>query len=209
MSGNGKAADHDQGAAGPMVRVLQEEPWQPSQLDGGADADRYLRVPVGRRLLRFEAPGIPVPQGSKRVVTIRGRSVPVEMGKGHKAWRRLVKHFAHQAMIEAGLSVLDGAMVLACVFTFPVPPSHLTKKGTRRKGKPEEKIGPPDTSKLARAVEDSLTDARVWVDDSREIILLGRKRYELTPAELSVWRVACGKRYQGPQPGVIVEVYRA
>jgi crossover junction endodeoxyribonuclease RusA len=109
--------------------------------------------------LGFFVPGVPVQQGSKVAGKRRdGKLYLRESAKGHKAWRRAVKEAAEAALLasdewEAGY---DGPVELSLTFYFPVISSGRYWKTTA-----------PDLSKLVRAIEDSLTDAGVYRDDSR------------------------------------------
>ena len=104
-------------------------------------------------------PGIPVQQGSKVAGKRRDGTLFVrESAKGHKSWRRSVKEAAEAALMasdewEAGY---DGPVELSVRFYFP----------TIASGR-HWKTSSPDLSKLVRAIEDSLTDAGVYKDDSR------------------------------------------
>lgn len=138
--------------------------------------------------------GIPVPQGSVRHF---GKGRPSVHGNQAKLlpWRDHVQ-FATEEEInhirarnggEAPFP-LDGAVGLATYFT-------LAKPTGRPKTKVTYPTARPDTSHLIRAVEDALTAAGVYKDDSR-----------------IVWTEAI-KCYPGEEmralhvPGVIIEVY--
>jgi Holliday junction resolvase RusA-like endonuclease len=108
---------------------------------------------------------------------------------------------AKNAKQKEGLEILSGPLGASFSFTFPIPESHMRRNGHRRSWAPSEKTSKPDLSKLVRAVEDSLTDAEIWEDDSQLIRIETTKQYELTPAE----RVTPS---QGPQAGVVVEVWQ-
>lgn len=126
--------------------------------------------------------GVPQPAGSKSSFAIkagpRGQQhytgkVGMRDGKTkesaerHKSWRALVQEAA-EAVME-GRVRLTGAMMVFCTFTLDRPASHWTTKGAlsaagRAMPYPAQK---PDGTKLLRSVEDSLTDAGVYSDDSR------------------------------------------
>ena len=73
--------------------------------------------------------------------------------------------------------MITGPAKLELVFTFPRPKSHVLKSGGLAKGAPAHKTSSPDLSKLIRCVEDSLTDAKVWTDDSYVVEVNALKRY--------------------------------
>jgi Holliday junction resolvase RusA-like endonuclease len=127
--------------------------------------------------LTFAVRGLPAPQGSKRHI---GRGVMVESSKRVKPWREAVRTEASIAMTLAGLARFDGPLVLEVTFYFDRPRSHYrTGKNAHllRDGAPAAPASVPDLSKLVRSTEDALTDAGVWVDDSRVVLLLAGKRY--------------------------------
>ena len=102
--------------------------------------------------------GIPAPQGSKTAFVVKGRAILTEASKRTKPWRQDVKGIAFE--VRAGAPPLDGPLVARMVFTMPKPASS---PKTRR----IFAMRKPDLSKLARAIEDSLTDAGVIADDAR------------------------------------------
>ena len=145
-------------------------------------------------IVSFKVYGEPAPQGSKKfvgmVVGKRGQQVPrlVESSKELAAWRETVRK---QAWAEwRGREALDQPLVVVMTFTLPKPASAPKKA----RSWPMRK---PDGSKLARAVEDSLTDAGVLADDARIVDLIARKRYPLEGADAL------------ERPGVVVRVFDA
>lgn len=132
------------------------------------------RCPPGGVLLAFAVNMPPRPQGSKRALPVgkpcpvckRSRTVLVEHADAKlRKWRKAVTEVA--ADVWAGRPPIDAPVILGARFWFPRPPSHLKKRGGLRKGAPVTKQDPPDLSKLVRALEDAITDAKVWRDDSR------------------------------------------
>lgn len=131
------------------------------------------------RTLDLFVEGIPVPQGSKTPILAgwkpgqmqRPKTALVEssdMRKRHrlKRWRQTVRFEANATLGSQG--AFRDAVRLSCEFVFPRPASHFTKSGRLKQGAPRDatsmRLG--DLSKLIRAVEDALTDAGVWPDDS-------------------------------------------
>lgn len=126
--------------------------------------------------------GVPQPAGSKSSFAIQagpkgnkrytgkvgmrdGRTA--DSAQRHKSWRAMVQEAA-EAVME-GRATLTGAMMVFCTFTVARPPGHWLKDGSlsaegRRNPYPAVR---PDGTKLLRSVEDSLTDAGVYTDDSR------------------------------------------
>lgn len=144
-------------------------------------------------LATFRILGVPCPQGSKSfkgmVEGKRGQQIPrlVESSKLLPKWR---KEVTKQAAIQWRKLPLDQPIVVIMTFTLPKPASAPKTRTTW----PDRK---PDVSKLARAVEDSLTDAGVFADDARIVDLIARKRYPNEGAGAL------------PQPGVVVHVFDA
>jgi Holliday junction resolvase RusA-like endonuclease len=99
--------------------------------------------------------GTPAPQGSKRHV---GKGIMVESSKKLRPWREAVKYAALEA--RDGAAPLDGPIIVRMVFTM------LRSNAAKKRARPH---CTPDLSKLARATEDALTDAGVWVDDARVV----------------------------------------
>jgi Holliday junction resolvase RusA-like endonuclease len=133
-------------------------------------------------------PGVPRPQGSKNAVVRNGRSMMYEANPKIGVWRRAMsKAFIAQMRQYCTIKFpLDGALILHATFVFP------RTKSCPKKTEPVMNVK-PDLSKLMRAVEDSLEDAGVIVNDSR----------------ICVYDRPC-KRYAGidevPGVSVIVEV---
>lgn len=123
------------------------------------------------RLCLIAVAGLPAPQGSKRAMIHRstGKPVLIESSKSLPAWRDSV---TTAAIIAPGrpLEPWDGPLELDMVFTVARPRGHYGSGRNGhlvRPGAPARPHTKPDLSKLARAVEDSLTVARVWTDDAR------------------------------------------
>jgi len=128
-----------------------------------AEGAASLAVATGARPpLRIVVYGKPAPQGSKKYVgkSKAGHAILVESSKHVAGWRELVYGAALQA--RNGAAPLDGPLVARMVFTVPKPKSA-------PKGRATYPATMPDLSKLARAVEDALTNAGVWTDDGRII----------------------------------------
>jgi Holliday junction resolvase RusA-like endonuclease len=123
--------------------------------------------------------------GHKHLVKINTR----EAVKGLPAWRKAVTAEAHNVMVRTGLVAITGPVVVAATFTMARPKNHYrTGKSTAHlltTAAPAFPEAKPDASKLARAIEDSLTDAGVWADDAQVVDY-----------------VRCAKVY--PQPGMVL-----
>lgn len=124
-----------------------------------------------RMILRFEARGIPRPQGSKRI--LRGRMV--ESSRGHAEWRRTVAMAALAARQDRGGEwPVDRPVRVSVDFLVP--------------GRPDAR---PDIDKLSRSILDALTEACVIRDDSQVIELFALKeqarRRDECGVTVSIW----------------------
>ena len=134
------------------------------------------------RDLRFRVPGLPRPQGSKRLVRLKnGKQVMIESNANElKTWRRAVAGASLKAAHAAGWQEpYDQPCYVYLIFQMPEP----------KKGKFSHPAVKPDIDKLTRAVLDGITGTAIS-DDCRVCQLTVIKRY----ADASVG------------PGVTVEV---
>lgn len=122
--------------------------------------------------LAFDVPGAPVPQGSHSV----SRSGHVfDSAKNHSKWRSTVTSFARAKW--HGQAPIAGPVALSIVFWLWRPKTHY---GTGRNANRVKPSSPPlptgkgtgDLDKLIRSIGDSLTDAKVIVDDSQIVQLV-------------------------------------
>jgi crossover junction endodeoxyribonuclease RusA len=124
-------------------------------------------LPATDQVVEFEVHGVPRPQGSKRFVghAKSGRAILIESSdRGVRDWRVSVIDAARQAL--AGRERLTGAVVLEVTFYFARPKSHYGKRGLLPSAPPRH-TQKPDASKILRSLEDAITDAGVWRDDSQ------------------------------------------
>jgi Holliday junction resolvase RusA-like endonuclease len=125
--------------------------------------------------VRFFAPGIPAPGGSKRAFAHKttGRIVVMDDAQRNKDWRAVVALAAERAM--DGNPPLDGPLGVVLAFVVPRPKGHYGKRGLRR-GAPRWPTSKPDTLKLARSTEDAMSRI-VYHDDAQTVSLAISKRY--------------------------------
>ena len=114
--------------------------------------------------LTIEVFGEPASQGSHSV--INGRIVQVNSAK-HKRWRNAVV-FAALDLISEDWEPIDAPVELSVIFYLPRPKTVLDR--------PLPSVM-PDLDKLIRAVADSLTDAKIYADDSRIVRIMAQKVY--------------------------------
>jgi crossover junction endodeoxyribonuclease RusA len=103
--------------------------------------------------LEFWVTGTPIPQGSKTV--FRGRAV--ESNPKLPAWRKNVTAAAVQALAGRFGFPKEAEIFTLLDFYMPRPKTVFRRRPNTR----------PDGDKLERAINDALTDARVWVDDGQ------------------------------------------
>lgn len=150
--------------------------------------------------ISIEIEGKPVTQGSKkawydqktaRVMMTEDRDVELT------SWRREVSNAAKQGLYRGGINQPTTEPVAVSISFFFLRPinhygsgknSQTLKPGAPRY--PHGRIG--DIDKLTRAILDSLTDARVWVDDAQVVSLKASKRW--------------ANRWSG-WPGAVIDVY--
>jgi Holliday junction resolvase RusA-like endonuclease len=114
--------------------------------------------------LTIDVQGDPASQGSHSV--INGRIVQVNSAK-HKRWRNAVV-FAALDLISEDWEPIDAPVELSVIFYLPRPKTVLDR--------PLPSVM-PDLDKLIRAVADSLTDAKIYADDSRIVRITAQKVY--------------------------------
>lgn len=142
--------------------------------------------------VRFTVPGLPAPQGSKRVV--RGRLIDAN----HAALRPYRAAVAAAAAKAVGLPLddpdaLQGALeghtpvrepvAVELRFGLPRPAGHWgtgRNAGVLKPSAPAYPAVKPDVDKLTRAVLDALTGV-VWVDDAQVVRLYTDKVYAAMP----------------------------
>lgn len=133
--------------------------------------------------LELFVPGTPVQQGSKRHV---GGGRMIEAAKGLQPWRQLTALAAHNAMLEAGLSVIAPKVEVSvsAVFVF----KRLSNAPKREPGR-MPMVSPPDIDKLLRAILDALTGV-CFADDGQVTHTATRKCRaaigEMTGVELTI-----------------------
>jgi Holliday junction resolvase RusA-like endonuclease len=127
---------------------------------------------VSEPLLQFTVAGSPVPQGSKRVAEGRnGQAYVYEASsKRLKPWREAITLMARSQWKNRGQ--IRGPIFVELMFHVKHP-----TRGQRRTWH----VAQPDIDKLTRAVLDSLTDAKVWFDDSQVCALSVTKTYRDEP----------------------------
>lgn|SRR5215471_206026 len=139
------------------------------------------------------AHGLPVPQGSKRAISSKGRTFLVDDNKDNlKPWRQEIAGLAIEEM--QGDGPWSGPVSVRVMFFLPRPRGHFGKGRNEEQLRPSAPIAPhvkPDVDKLARAILDALTGT-VFHDDAQVVDLNCSKVYA------DDWR----------HPGAMIEVRR-
>lgn len=147
-------------------------------------------------MISFTVHGVPVPQGSKKVVPTRGGPRAIESNeKRIRPWRATLAAAAAEAM--QGQSLLPGPVQLKVEFVFPRPKGHF---GTGRNADSLKASAPtyvqtkPDLDKLVRAIGDALSGI-VLRDDSQIAHVNVWKVYgEPARAEISITELVASPR---------------
>ena len=116
-----------------------------------------------RKSITLFVEGRPAPQGSK---SYRGNGRFSEASKYLPAWRSAIVLAAKQQLMRSeSVAMFDEPVKVAITFyiTSPKKPKWAFPATT------------PDLDKLVRGVFDSLTQAKVWVDDSLVVELFARE----------------------------------
>lgn len=114
-------------------------------------------------MIQFRAEGIPVPQGSMKV--INGRILHSQ-GSALAVWRSTIAWSAKQA----GAIPIADPIIIILLFTMPRPK-------TVKRAYPSVA---PDLDKLIRASLDALTGV-AYLDDGQVVEVQAKKRYGATP----------------------------
>lgn len=135
----------------------------------------------------FTVYGLPVPQGSKSAINVRGRPVVVENSRATlRPWRAAI---AAEAAAHLD-GPLEGPIGLRVVFTMQRPKAHYrtgVHAGELRDTAPTFHSTRPDADKLARAVLDALTGV-AFRDDGQVAELAIVKRFGSKPgATFELW----------------------
>lgn len=150
-------------------------------------------------MISFDVFGTPQPQGSHRAVpTGKGRVRVTDTNRSLPGWRDTVMWAARKAIADEGANwggPLVGPLQLEVTFYLPRPTSapkttdvYPTKK--------------PDQSKLLRAIEDSMVDAGLIVDDALFVDAVIHKRYAVGPHLPKIYQPG---RHR-PEPGAHITV---
>ncbi len=139
--------------------------------------------------IKFFVAGPPQPRGSKRAFPVHRKNgkLGVSVSDANPNSRNWMAQVSIVAQAEMnGRAPLSGPVSLRLSFTMPRPKSHYRRNSEVKPAAPCYHTSAPDCSKLARGVEDALTNI-VYADDAQIVASWTEKRY-------------------GERPGVTVEV---
>lgn len=147
--------------------------------------------------LTFTVPGDPVTQGSMKAFARGGRAVVThDKGPALNHWRSRVTLEARRAWGRA--APLDGPVAVTLVFRLARPKGHYGTGRNAQRVRPSAPALPHtglDLDKLARAINDALTQAHIWADDSRVCTMTTHKTYagpdEQPGVDITVAPLAC------------------
>lgn len=139
--------------------------------------------------LNLHVPGVPVAQGSMRLVQGGARMIH----SNHAAlmsWRATVARAArdemgHLARVHGAHWPAGGPVGLVATFNYTRPLAHHKNRKLEnplRDVAPREHYAKPDLDKLVRAIGDALTDCGAIVDDSQITVLRATKRWTTEPS---------------------------
>jgi Holliday junction resolvase RusA-like endonuclease len=137
-------------------------------------------MPAARTLM-VNVRGLPRPQGSLRLHKLPNGGTAARYPAVVYAWRAQVQQAVADACL--GAEPFLGAVEVGLGFDLPRPMSHF---GTgRNAGHVKASATPhptvaPDLDKLARCINDAITDAGAWKDDAQVVRLYAAKRYVTT-----------------------------
>lgn len=134
--------------------------------------------------LSFFVAGVPVPQGSMKAITLKGKKFTQLISDNDatlKPWRSKVVDVATLARNLAGWPEnYNGAVELSCRCLLPMP---ATRPSAIRRAAIGLRTVKPDLDKLMRAIGDALTIANV-VDDDARIVIAHLAKYEVSEHNL-------------------------
>jgi Holliday junction resolvase RusA-like endonuclease len=135
--------------------------------------------------LSVEVPGLPLPQGSKKIGTYKvagiiRRSI-IDNNPRLAQWRMQITNYTRQAMADATVAFpIEGPISVDITFFMPRPQSHYgTGKNERilKPSAPDLPTHAPDLDKLVRSILDGCTDAGTWHDDAQVVNIWAIKMY--------------------------------
>lgn len=127
-------------------------------------------------------PGPPPTQGSVKYVGM-GRIIHDNSAK-LSVWRAQLRHAVEALTPDDHKHLpLEGPLELAVMATLRRPIRHYRKSGQLKQTAPTLPTVRPDLDKIIRAIDDALTLANAWRDDSQVVRVLALKAYALDPLE--------------------------
>lgn len=139
-------------------------------------------------VLQFSVPGVPAPKGSMRSFwSPRSRRVVTKHDNPRtEGWQLAVTAAAIKA--RGHQATIGGAVNVTLTFYLPKPKRETGAWPIKKRA---------DIDKLARAVLDALTKARVYLDDSQVVLLGVRKEWDSEAGGTSGVRVEVRELWSG------------
>ena len=130
-------------------------------------------------MITFVVLGTPRPQGSLKLFKAKSGKTIAQHSSTTLEWRGLVTAQVRAQMRSS--EMLTGPLSVSMIFDMARPKGHY---GTGKNADKLKDSAPnlyhaqmPDLDKLARSVNDSLTDAGVWEDDGQVAVMNVAKRW--------------------------------
>jgi Holliday junction resolvase RusA-like endonuclease len=146
-------------------------------------------------VLLVEAYGVPESQGSVRGFVRGGRAILTSDNAALRPWRETVTWAARDAMAGSEWAQVAGPVRADYSFWIPRPKSYPKTRDVLP-------VKAKDVDKLLRSVNDSLTNAGVWVDDSQVCSGEFAKRYVVGPDLSKIYN----PQIHRSEPGVVIRI---
>jgi Holliday junction resolvase RusA-like endonuclease len=130
------------------------------------------------RSVSVDVRGTPRPQGSMRLHQLQNGKTAARYPAAVYVWRGQVQ----AAVADLGVDPFVGPVEVGMGFDLMRPLHHNgtgRNAGTVKASAPSHPAVAPDLDKLARCVNDAITDAGLWRDDAQVVVLFAAKRYVL------------------------------
>jgi len=125
------------------------------------------------QMLKFELPIVPTAQARPRVA-VRGKFAQAYKTTGQKDNERTLEACLKD---HAPVKPMEGPIKLSIIAVMPIPKSASRKKQAAMLSGKEKPVKKPDSTNIAKQIEDACTRLQFWHDDSQITTLYAEKRY--------------------------------